>query len=124
MKKIVVLSMLFLLAISGSAFAAALAAGADSAEGLSIFGGVDAADAAATSSVLLGKLSKGVIFQHNSEVTGYAIITKHTSGTKLYGTAHDSTAIRFKDVGVGAATGESLSTAGVGAFADGGWTTM
>jgi uncharacterized protein YcnI len=124
MKKIVTLSMLFLMALSGQAFAEALADDtATTTDGLQIYGGVDAADAAANTSVLLGKMSKGVNFKHNSATTGFAAATKHISGSKTYGTAHNSTAIYFQDVGTGGAI-PALSDANNDSFGGGGWTTM
>jgi hypothetical protein len=94
--------------------------------GYSIYGGVNAADATGASAVLLGKMSKGVYFVGNVDAAtpglGYAIATKHISGSKQYGTAHDSTAIYFLDVGT-AALG-ALSAETNAAFTTNSWTAM
>lgn len=123
MKKIIVLLVLALFAICGTSFAAEL--GQDtvtSATGLQIYGGVNAADAAGGTSVLLGKMSKGVNFRAQYATSGYAIGTKHVSGTKSYGTAHDSTAIYFQDVGQAGAI-PSLTAADNTSFGTA-WTSM
>ena len=126
MKKILVLTALIMFAVSGSVFAASLANDAVAAAGLQIFGGVDAADAAAASSVLLGKTSKGVKFRGYliSTGVGFSNATYHGSGSKTYGTAHNSTAIYFKDIGVGAADDTwTLGTPSNAAFGPA-WTAM
>lgn len=123
MKKILMLATLFTFVFAGSSFAAltSLAVNTASGSGYQIYGGVDAADATSTSAVLLGKMSKGVSFTHNSNAGGYAAATKHSSGSKVYGTAHDSTAIYFQDVGTGAIP--ELSAVGNSSFGDA-WTSM
>jgi len=123
MKKIVILTVLALFA-AAPAFAGiqALATGAVTAqEGSSIYGGVDAADALATTHVLIGKMSKGVKFTSGYTSIAYAIATKHTSGSKEYGTSYDSTAIKFRDVGLAGLAAVSGTTEA--AFGTG-WTTM
>ena len=106
MKKIFLLTVLICLMVCGNALA--IDALADNTptdgDGYSIYGGVDAADAVGAGAVLLGKMSKGVYFVGNVDDEdpkgeGYAVATKHLSGTKQYGTAHDSTSIFFLDVG-------------------------
>ncbi|MDG5469513.1 hypothetical protein P9J64_14375 [Deltaproteobacteria bacterium IMCC39524] len=127
MKKIVFLTMVMILAVSGYAFAdgAALASNTvTTTDGMQIYGGVDAADAARTNGVLLGKMSKGVSFRSAYLVGGFSAATYHMSGSKSYGTAHNSTAIFFQDIGDQAAAGAwSLSSADNGAFGDA-WTSM
>ncbi len=123
MKKIFLLFTLLMFAAGGSCFAAALSTDTiTSATGLQVYGGVDAADAAGTTSVLLGKMSKGVNFRCNYSTTGYAAATKHSNGTKAYGSAYDSTAIYFQDVGLNGVI-PALSSVGNGSFSDG-WTSM
>jgi hypothetical protein len=101
MKKIVVLIALVTFAFNGSAFAGALASGSvTTTDGLQIFGGSSAAVAAGTTSVLLGKCSKGVKFGATFTTAGFAVDTKHNSGSMAYGTAHDSTAIYKTELGV------------------------
>ena len=62
--------------------------------------------AATPANQLIAKASKGVKFGVITNATGsaYALMTYHTSGTKLYGTAYDSTKIYYLDVGPDYAT--------------------
>ena len=130
MKKIFAFTILVSFLSCGVALAAPSALGDNtvtSGDGYSIYGGVNASDAASDSAVLLGKMSKGVYFVGNVAATaplgiGYAIATKHLSGSKQYGTAHDSTAIYFLDVGT-AALG-TLSAEDTTAFTANSWTAM
>jgi len=98
MKKVLAFTAFIMFVTCGSGFAAALGQDTDCTAGYSIYGGVDAAQAA-DPGVLLGKMSKGVVFRAQYDDGGYAAGTKHGSGTKAYGTAHDSTAIYFQEVG-------------------------
>ena len=91
MKKIIIISALFLFVFAGTSMALTLSTGS----GEQVFGGVVAADVADPNGVLIGKLSKGVSGTFNFTTTAYAMITKHTSGSKAYGTSYDSTAIYF-----------------------------
>lgn len=70
----------------------------------------------------IGRASKGVFYGWQTSGTGYAINTYHKSGTKFYGTAYDSTAIFFQDVGVGATLTAPTSSVSADAFT--GWTAM
>lgn len=92
MKKIIAITALVLFASVGIGFAATIG---PTTAGYSLYGGVVAADVAGTNGVLLGKSSKGVQFAANYVTTGYAIVSKHTSGSKGYGTSADSTAVYF-----------------------------
>lgn len=125
MKKIVILTALLTMAISGSAFAAALATGnVTTAAGMVIRGG--ASGQAATATNPLGKMSTGVRLSVAYGTTGYALVTKHDTGSKQVGTSNDSTAIYFVVKPAGALTDvPTLATAGsyVSAFATG-WTSM
>ena len=104
MKKIVTLLALFTFAFAGSASAAALASGSvTTSDGLSVYGGINATVAASATAVLIGKTSKGVKAGFAYTSTGYAVNTKHNSGSKAFGTAHDSTAIYTTELAVGAA---------------------
>ena len=129
MKKIFLLTSLVLLMACGNALAIdALADNTPTAnDGLSIYGGVDAADAVGAGAVLLGKMSKGVKFVGNVDAVndglGYAIATKHDSGSKQYGTAHDSTSIFFLDVGT-AALAALVDKEDATAFTSASWTAM
>jgi len=122
MNKIIVITALFLFIVSSASFAATITAtGGLTAEGDQIYGGPDGA-AALTSDNLIGKLSKGVIGGANYTSVNYALITKHTSGTMIFGSADDSTAIYRKTVGTGA-LGETPSADNNTAFATD-WTEM
>ena len=107
MNKIISITALLLFVVCNSSFAAPLASGGVTAgDGQQLYGGVDAA-AAAASDGLIGKLSKGVMASVNYDTTtglGYAVLTKHSSGTQIFGTADDSTAIYRQTVGDGALT--------------------
>jgi hypothetical protein len=74
-------------------------------------------------STTIAKLSKGVVIGSQYTGTGYAIDTYHLQGTKLYGTAYDSTAIYFKDVGANATVVAPTSSVTSEAFGTG-WTSM
>ena len=79
--------------------------------------------ATAPASSVIGKLSKGVVIGVQYSGTGYAINTYHLQGTKFFGTAFDSTALYFKDVGTAATLTVPSSSVGADAFATG-WTKM
>jgi len=104
MKKILA-TILIVLSFASSAFATAISTGtALTTAGLAVYGGVDATAAGAAPSPLV-KFSTGVFGQVNFDATAhdaYAILTKHTSGSKLFGTANDSTNIYWKQVITGA----------------------
>jgi hypothetical protein len=70
----------------------------------------------------IGRSSKGVLYGWQTSTTGYAINTYHEQGTKFYGTAYDSTALYFNDVGIDATLEAPSSSVAVVAFS--GWTTM
>ena len=129
MKKILALALLLTFAVCNVSFADGTGLAADAITtntGSMIYGGNDAADAARSDAVLLGKMSKGVHFRCNFDATdglGYAAATKHTSGSKAYGTAHDSTAIYFQDIGTADIPSVTSTTPGNDAFGTA-WTTM
>lgn len=94
MKKII--SCLLLSAVfAASAFAAptTYTKNAVSAEGAQFFGGVDDAAAKIASTPLI-KFSTGVagLVNYNGTIE-YMIMTKHTNGSKIFGTANDTTSI-------------------------------
>jgi hypothetical protein len=74
----------------------------------------------------IGKLSSGVTLGFNVLASGYALITQHQLGKKAYASAHDSTAIVYKDVEVGATTAAPASADGasISPQAGTGWTVM
>jgi hypothetical protein len=106
MKKIIVLTML-MLSFAASAFAAGVAVATNSligdatagTGGLAVYGGVDDAAAALADANPLVRLSTGVQAVVNFTAAthlSYAIITKHVSGSKYFGTANDSTNVYWK----------------------------
>jgi hypothetical protein len=120
MKKIFAIAAVALFFSAGSCFAAVLDDGGDvtANPGLQLYGGVAGAS---NPGVLIGKLSKGVKCGATYGTLSYALTTKHDSGTKGYGTANDSTAIYFLELGEG-----DLEAPGAddnAAFATG-WTAM
>jgi hypothetical protein len=122
MKKILV-STLLLLSFAGSAFAAPLATNTVSNEGVSIFGGVDAAAALAAPSPLV-KFSKGVRGVVQFTTTSYTIVTKHDTGNKASGTTHDSSAMFWRQAGAGQLVAAMYVGADLSAskFVGNGWT--
>ena len=96
MKKTMILLLVVTLTfVSTSVFAAALATGNVS----TIAGGELVATS--PSSQTISKLSTNVIVGAQYSSTGYAIDTYHTSGTKAYGTAYESTSLYWLELGVG-----------------------
>lgn len=121
MKKIIMLTALLSMAFGGSAFATALVTGnVTSAAGQVIRGG--ASGQAATATNPLGKMSTGVYLSVAYDTLGYALITKHLTGSKRVGTSNDSTAIFFVQEPAGILTAVP-SAASKAAFATG-WTSM
>jgi hypothetical protein len=131
MKKILVLTAL-MLSFTGSAFAAGISSGdligdaTAGTGGLAVFGGIDSTSAAAPTANPLVRMSTGVQGVVNFDSTthiSYAIITKHVSGSKYFGTANDSTNIYWLQSVKG---NLDPTTAGTGIdnsnFAGSGWT--
>ena len=122
MKKIVAITALLILVAGNSCFAAALASGAVTpTDALTIYGGSSATVAASNTAVTIGKTSKGVRVGATFNNAGYSLNTKHDSGTKAFGTAHDATALYTTEVGTGALSA-APSAIGFTAFAN--WTAM
>ena len=116
MKKLIVL-VVIALSISTSAFAVT----ATTATGVGTVGG-EVISGTAPAALDIARASKGVLFGWNTAATGYSINTYHTSGTKIYGTAYDSTALYFSDVGTDATLAYPTDSSADVAFD--GWTTM
>ena len=95
MKKIFVLAIVLMFATTVSSFAAPDKAPDAADAGLSLYGAITGT--AAKTDTLLGKMSNGVYPGWNTNTLGYAVTTQHISGSKSYGTAHDSTAIYRND---------------------------
>lgn len=102
MKKIFIFLSLVLL-VASQASAAALAAKAITPLNTSVFGGV--IGAAATAPTALVKFSTGVQGLVNfSGNTDYMLMVKHQTGSKIFGTAYNSTSIYWTQAGQGALT--------------------
>lgn len=106
MKNVLVLTML-LLSFAGSAFADGTAVSTNQligdatagTGGMAVYGGVDATSAALATANPLVRMSTGVQAVVNFTAAthlSYALITKHVSGSKYFGTANDSTNIYWK----------------------------
>jgi hypothetical protein len=129
MKKIAILAALVMLYAS-SAFASGSATSLTLVNGMalagnSVYGAKGAANAASPTTPLIGKTSTNVGFGYKTDPAGYAIVTQHKSGTKVFGSSFDSTSIYTKSVTT-VGTGETITlTTGVDSFpSSGGWTTM
>lgn len=123
MKKALVLMMLLVVA-ANSAFAAALATNTPTTAGVSVFGGVDATAAGAAPTPLI-RFSTGVNGIVNfADNTAYLISTKHSSGSKLFGTNNSATNIYWKQSTTGALTAAMLgiTTTASSNFVGSGWT--
>ena len=123
MKKIMIVALVLAACITaGNAFAATCAdATAIATQAISTIPGATlCATAPATSSI--SKMSTNVLMGATYSGTGYAIDTYHTSGTKAYGTAFDSTALYFSDLGINGTLTAPTSSLGEDAF--GTWTKM
>lgn len=123
MKKIISLLTCISLFTASTAMAAALGTGSVTPDdGLQIYGGIDAGDAASsTTSTLIGKTSKGVKAGFAYTNTGYAANTKHNSGNTAYGTSNEATAIYKSEIGLDTAL-TAPSATDVSAFET--WTAM
>lgn len=127
MKKILALS-LIALSVTSMAHAGALATHTVSAANAKIFGGTTAADAAASTSSLI-RLSTGVSAAVNftkdtatNLTPSYAIFTKHYKGSKVFGTANDSTNVYWKASPAAVLTADELGTGEDNANFGTGWT--
>lgn len=102
MKKILLFS-LVILSFAGSAFAGALASGTPTASGgMTVRGGADATTAAAAPTPLI-RFSTGVFGMVNFTADaaaktspGYLVFTRHTTGSKNFGTTNTLTNIYWK----------------------------
>ena len=137
MKKIIMINVLALFACS-SAFALSTKSIDFTNTGLTLWaakgtnsGGTNAtvtAGVPAAGTVSVGKTSTKVDagFLVGGGGLGYAIITQHQQGTKLFGTSYDSTSIYQNDTTPGATTHSAAPTATDSSSfgASNGWTTM
>jgi len=104
MKKILFISFFLLFVGSVSSVMAATSISmsfASGKTGLSLYG--DDTTASSTTE-LIGKSSTGVgvgCFLNGTEGDGYALLTQHKNGSKVYGTSYDSTSIYSEDATVG-----------------------
>ena len=115
MKKIFVITVLLMM-VAGSAFAATTTTSAGAS--------LTATDPATMTICTASKNVRLGVNYDDANGTGYALSSYHTQGTKMYGTAFDSTQIFFQDVGANytgfAAPSSSVS---LEAFSTG-WTSM
>lgn len=82
-------------------------------------------NAAGTEGPAVGKLSTGVYISWATLTTSYVIKTQHTSGTRAFATASDSTAINWKLVTKGATlTAPNATATNSVLIAEGGWSVM
>lgn len=125
MKRIIAFTALMVISAStyAAAAAGALATATVSDAGTGIYGGADATAASASTTPLF-KLSTGssVVINFDDAGVGYAVFTKHLKGTKVFGTAYDSTAISFFTELPGVLT--TTNTGTDTAVPTTGWTTM
>ena len=127
MKKIIVITSIFLL-VATSSFAAissgVTGALAFTSVGLTLHGAATGSAAATTPQI--GKTSTGVSVGWRTNVNGYALVTQHKSDTKAYGSSYDSTAL-FQSTG-DATPGAVVLTTPAGtdtqSFTGSGWKTM
>jgi len=99
MKKLLIITALIMF-VSSSAFAASGATQSvtltdKTTTGKSLYGDPTSATASAA---LIGKTSTGVGLGVRTSTTGYALVTQHLNGTKVYGTSYDSTSMFAKTV--------------------------
>lgn len=99
MKKIVALMTFGALALAGTAFGADISSGSVSNEAVEIKG-----TKTGGSAQTIGKLSTGVKVGAAYDSSSYAFITKHKSGTKLYGSAAGDTKLYVQEGSTGALT--------------------
>ena len=126
MKKIAIIVSIFVL-VANSAFAAALATHEPTTGGaVAIYGGVTGA--AATAPTPLIKTSTGVnAMIEFSDTTAYLIVTKHTTGSKIFGTASSISNIYWQQAVASALTaampvGLTSGSAAASSFVGNGWT--
>jgi hypothetical protein len=119
MKKVLILTTLLMTVASSSFATQVFTAAAEK-----IYGGVDAT-AAASAPTPLAKFSTGVnggvVYSNN---TGYLIATKHTSGSKMFGSTNTVNNIYWKQAtaGVLAAPMLAITTPSADNFVGNGWT--
>ncbi|HXE95489.1 MAG TPA: hypothetical protein VN642_03730 [Dongiaceae bacterium] len=101
MKKIIVLSLL-LVSFAAVAQATQLSNNAVSTDNMSLFGGVNnTAAEAATNPIIKFSTKVNGLLNTNGAFSTYAILTKHQSGSKTFGTASDSTSIFWRQDAAG-----------------------
>jgi hypothetical protein len=128
MKKILAAFLLIVLSATSSFAAAQGAAAVLGASTANAGNQIFPQNASAQEGPSVGKLSTGVYFAWATLTTSYIIKTQHTSGTKIFATASDSTAINWKPT-VNDAKGGDLVAPPAGAtnsdlINEGGWSVM
>ena len=94
--------MIFLFVVSFTAVSISPFAAATALTSGSTSSGTPGAEIQATDGQTISNLSSNVVLGATYNTATYALNTYHTSGTKAYGTAYDSTSIYFDEIGVGA----------------------
>ena len=108
-----------------SALAAAPASLDNTKTGLNLYGFKGTTAGTDNDQSRIAKTSTGVMIAVDTSKDGYSVATQHVNGTKVYGTAADSTSIYVKDVTT-KGTGETITyKTGKDTFAGvTGWTSM
>ena len=117
-KTMIIMLVAALTLVCSSAFAEDLASGSVS----SVKGGQVSATTPAALDI--ANLSTNVVIGATYSGTGYAIDTYHSNGTKAYGTAYDSTAIFWQELGVGGTLTAPSSSDSAEAFPSSDWKEM
>lgn len=125
MKKNIAIAVI-IMSLTSSAYAANTAgptSGNLTNAGAAIYGGLtqDIANAATSP---MGKLSSGVTAILNFDATSYAITTKHIKGSKIFGTAADSTNMYFKASPAALITKTEAGSDSANSNFASGWTSM
>jgi hypothetical protein len=116
MKKIILASLIVVIAATSSFGSDTASLGASAANaGMTLKSGT----------ATIGKLSTGDVLAWITGTTGYAIITQHINGVKAFGTSHDSTAITWQATTKGAYVAATAPTASdSGSVTGTGWSVM
>jgi hypothetical protein len=123
MKKTLLLAGLMLVAANSAFAATTISTGGVTTPGAALYGGTSQALADGATNPIV-KFSTGVIGGTAFNTSAYAVMTKHSKGSKIFGTANDSTSIFWKQVAAGdLATGDVGTTSGNTAFSGTTWTT-
>ena len=127
MKKILALS-LIALSFGSSAYAAALGTNVVTTAGYAVYGGTTSTEATnATNSLVrfstgVSGLVNFVADTTNNTSTSYALAAKHLKGSKIFGTANDSTNVYWKASPAALLVNTAVGTGATNANFGTGWT--